>query len=155
MWLIECRNKRGEPVTREGVIRLEDATENQAVLTAVAEAAERLTKTCSVRVFTGDGHVYGAVKNRWHIRWEKNGWKNAKGKPVANAALWKRMADALQEHTCAFCRGQNPYREVMKRKLEKEIEEWNRELSRAQDLGILKIKEGKYGRVKGLQQRKK
>ena len=126
MWLIEYRNKRGEPVTREGVIRLEDATENQAVLTAVAEAVERLTKTCSVRVFTGSGHVYGAVKNRWYIRWKKNGWKNAKGKPLANAELWKRMTDALQGHMCAFCRGQNPYREVMRRKLEKEMEEWQR-----------------------------
>ena len=122
MWIVEFKKKNGDPVTRQGKIWLEDGTENRATLEAIAQAAGILTKSCSVRVFTRCGHVLGAIKNGWPKRWEKDGWINAKGKPVGNAQEWRRAMDALEPHSHSFQAGPHEYREVMQWELSKEKE---------------------------------
>lgn len=122
MWIVEYEKKSGELVTREGKIHLENGTENQITLKAIAQAAGILVKPCSVRVFTRCEHVLNAIKNGWPKRWEKDGWINAKGKPVGNAQEWKRAVDALGKHSYLFQTGRHGYQEVMQWDLNKEKE---------------------------------
>lgn len=88
MWLVEYK-RAGESITRQGMIHLDDGTENQASLMAITAAAKILTKECSIRVFTQCEHILNTVGNFWYIQWQKNDWHNAKGKPVKNAELWQ------------------------------------------------------------------
>lgn len=113
MWIVEYRKKNGELVTREGKVHLKDSTENQITLTAIAAALSILEKTCSVRVSTRCGHVLGMVKNNWPQRWEKAGWINAKGRPVANAREWQQVMAVLKRHSYTFQSGPHAYQEVM------------------------------------------
>ena len=35
---------------------------------------------------------------KWIFGWQKNGWKNAAKKPVANSDLWLQLIDAVRPH---------------------------------------------------------
>lgn len=121
MWIVEY--KRGEEsITRDGVIHLEDGTENKANLMAISEAAGILTKPCSVRVFTQCEHILNTTQNYWHIQWQKNEWRNGKGKPVKNAELWEKLMDTLQKHSCTYHSGHHEFQSVMQAELRKEME---------------------------------
>ncbi len=123
MWLVEYRKKDGTQETREGMIHLESGTENQGALMAITEAAGILTKKCSIRVFTQCEHILNTTGNQWHIQWQKNEWRNAKGKPVKNAELWQKMLEALEKHTYTFHRsGKHEFQNVMQASIRKELE---------------------------------
>ncbi len=122
MWLVEYETKSGIPVTREGMVYLEDGTENQGALAALAEAFSILTKSCSVRVFTQCEHILCSTGNFWHIQWEKNNWCNAKNKPIKNAELWQKVVESMKPHACTFHNENHSYRSVMELNLRKEME---------------------------------
>ena len=46
--------------------------------------------------------VAKAIKDRWLINWQKNGWVNSAKKPVKNQDLWKRMPALLTRHQVHF-----------------------------------------------------
>jgi ribonuclease HI len=35
---------------------------------------------------------------RWPDRWQRNGWRTAKGEPVANRALWEGLIEQAARH---------------------------------------------------------
>jgi len=41
--------------------------------------------------------VVNCFKQRWHVTWRANGWRNSQKKPVANRDLW----EPLIEHALA------------------------------------------------------
>ena len=36
------------------------------------------------------------VEGRWYERWERNGWRNSKRQPVANADLWRPLIELVR-----------------------------------------------------------
>ncbi len=40
-------------------------------------------------------YVVNCFRDRWWVRWEKNGWKNSKREPVANTDLWKPLIELV------------------------------------------------------------
>ena len=125
MWIVECM-KNGVPVTREGIIRTEKGTENQAVLEAITQAVRILNKPCSIRVFTQCKHVLTATKNGWCRKWQQDGWISAKGKPVKNADLWRELLTETDKHNVQFESGPHEYRKLMQEKVKKEMETWKK-----------------------------
>ncbi len=119
MWLVEYKKKDGTPVTRDGMIYLDESTENQASLMAVAAAVNILNKKCLIRVNTRCEHILNTIQNYWHIKWQQNGWCNAKGNPIKNAEQWKEMLVALEKHSYTFVTGHHEYREWMLRSIRK------------------------------------
>ena len=121
-WLVEFRLKNGDPETRSGIIYKESTTENALVLELIRDAFSILTKTCSVRVNTECEHVLNAMNNHWLAQWMKNGWNNAKGKPVKNAQLWQECSEQFGKHFVEFTSGFHSYRMVMQEDIKKELE---------------------------------
>lgn len=121
MYLLQFITDSGDAVTRDGIIYREQTTENALVLELVAEAFSRLTRACSVRVNTECAHVLNAMHNHWLPQWRKNGWVNAKGKPVANAGLWKAAAGLMDRHLVEVCSGWHCYRNIMDTEIRKEL----------------------------------
>ena len=38
-------------------------------------------------------YVVNCFRDRWWVRWQANGWRNAKRQPVANADLWEPLIE--------------------------------------------------------------
>ncbi len=122
MYILEYKKANGVPVTRDAVLYMERTTENILVLTLLEKALSRLTKTCSVRVNTECGHVLNVMRNHWLPQWKKNGWINAKGKPVANADLWAAVSELMGGHLVEISGGRhNCYRELMYTEIHREL----------------------------------
>jgi ribonuclease HI len=65
-----------------------DTTVRLIELTAVIEAFSALKRTPStVQLFTDSNYIVCGV-NEWLSSWLNSGWKNARGEPIANLALW-------------------------------------------------------------------
>lgn len=78
-----------------------DITANQLALVAMYRAFEALRIPCEVEVFTDSLYLRGNfVANMQN--WTLNSWLNAKGEPVANGSLWRRLEEITQPHAIRF-----------------------------------------------------
>lgn len=78
-----------------------DITANQLALVAMYRAFEALRIPCEVEVFTDSLYLRGNfVANMQN--WTLNSWLNAKGEPVANGGLWRRLEEITQPHVIRF-----------------------------------------------------
>ena len=126
MYLVEYMN--GDiPLTRQGFIHLKGGTETQATLMAMVNAFHILKKPCSAAVNVTNQTVINTLSNHWLPIWKKDGWKNAKGKPVKYEDLWQLLLDKTDKHTYTIETGHHEYREVMQMQLREEMEKWEHE----------------------------
>lgn len=78
-----------EPFTRRSASGGEAQTTNQRMeLTAVIRALEA-DPAMLVLVRSDSQYVVRCFQERWWSRWRSNGFRNAKGEPVANRDLWE------------------------------------------------------------------
>lgn len=83
-----------------------EATNNQMELMAVVEGLRALKRPgLIVEIFTDSKYVRNGMM-QWLAKWEKNGWRTAKG-PVKNKELWMELRALMSEHqvTCNWIRG--------------------------------------------------
>lgn len=88
----------GEPQASGG----ERRTTNQrmelfAVLDAVRALGDR-----PLHVHSDSTYVVNCFRDGWWVRWRRNGWRNAKKQPVANADLWEPLVDAVEAGDVVF-----------------------------------------------------
>ncbi len=74
-----------------------DTTNNRMEMTAAIEGLRALKSPCDVALHTDSRYVIDGI-TKWIFGWEKNGWKNAAKKPVANADLWQDLVVAARPH---------------------------------------------------------
>jgi ribonuclease HI len=74
-----------------------DTTNNRMELMAAIQGLEHLTRRSAVHVYTDSVYVRNGI-TAWVPRWARNGWQTADKKPVKNADLWRRLADAVAAH---------------------------------------------------------
>ena len=74
-----------------------DTTNNRMELMAPIKALDALTKPCKVTIVTDSKYVKDGITT-WIHNWKKNGWRNAKKKPVKNADLWQALDEATNGH---------------------------------------------------------
>jgi len=77
----------GEPAT----------TNNRMELMGAIEALKALKQPCAVTLHTDSKYVIDGITS-WIFGWQRNGWKNAAKKPVANADLWQDLMAATKQH---------------------------------------------------------
>ena len=81
---------KGKVATLTKTESLETMSENKAELTAILKALKRLRKECEVTIF-GESNYIKQGAERWLDGWVAAGWKNAKGKEVANKEEWQQF----------------------------------------------------------------
>ncbi len=82
-----------------------NTTNNRMELTAVIEAFNALKRdNLKIQVFTDSSYVANCFRERWHVAWEKNGWKNAKKEPVENQDLWQALLSLVNKNQVLFYR---------------------------------------------------
>jgi ribonuclease HI len=68
----------------------EPHTTNQRMeVRAVIEALKTLDGP--LHVVSDSTYVVNCFKQRWWAGWQRKGWRNSKGEPVANQDLWKEL----------------------------------------------------------------
>ena len=122
LYIVERINDKGDPKT-EAAFCFQMGTENTMVLIALIRALARIQEPASLRVFTRCGHVLHSLQNHRPVQWHKNGWKNAKGKPVHNAELWEKVLQAIEAHIYTVTDQKHSYQDWMQFEIDKKIEE--------------------------------
>ena len=77
-----------------------ETTNNRMELTAAIHALKALNQPCRVDLYTDSEYLKKGV-TEWMENWKRLGWR--RGKPgktqkLANADLWRKLDQALQEH---------------------------------------------------------
>ncbi|MBO5159602.1 MAG: hypothetical protein J6B94_08455 [Lachnospiraceae bacterium] len=119
MYVLEYILKDGTPYTVDGTESFEETRENELALKAIIAAGKRLTKPCSIRIFTGCDHILSTTHNGWYIEWQKNGWKKKNGKEVRNAALWEELVNVMDLHAVTYTKDEHSYKRWMREELSK------------------------------------
>jgi len=86
---------RGHESRLSGGERL--TTNNRMELVAAIEALTALKRPCRIALSTDSNYVKDGI-TKWIHGWQKNGWKTAARKPVANAELWRALVEASKRH---------------------------------------------------------
>ena len=84
-------------VERELAGRVESTTNNRMELLAAIHGLEALSRRCRVRLVTDSTYVRDGI-TRWVEQWKRRGWRTAKGHPVKNLDLWRRLETAAVRH---------------------------------------------------------
>ncbi len=76
-----------------------DTTNQKMELRAAIEGLEYLEQPSQVRLYSDSAYLINGMNQRWHLKWEQNGWKTANKKPVKNADLWEEVVRLSRHHT--------------------------------------------------------
>jgi ribonuclease HI len=74
-------------------------------LRAVLEALRGLgvgSEAGPIEVVSDSTYVVKCFHDRWWAKWQRNGWRNSKKEPVANADLWKPLIELVQAGEVTF-----------------------------------------------------
>lgn len=77
-------------------------TNNVAELMGVIVGLRVLNKPCEVVVTTDSSYVVNAFNKGWLAKWQRNGWKGDKNKPIKNKELWVDLLGLTQKHQVTF-----------------------------------------------------
>lgn len=81
----------------------EARTTNQRMeIKAVIEALRTLGPGRTIHVISDSTYVVNCFRDRWYVKWERNGWVNAQKKPVANADLWRELLGLYRANEVTF-----------------------------------------------------
>lgn len=81
---------------------LEPMSENKAELNVLLQALKRLRKECDVLVVGASPYIKQGVEC-WLEKWVAAGWKNAKGKDVANMEEWQQFLEFSKKYHIKIC----------------------------------------------------
>ena len=90
---LEMKTGNGKTAKVEGTFPV-TGTVNQADLQALHGALTHLTRSCRLVIHTGAAYIEKGF-TKWMSGWARAGWKNAKGKPVANRKEWLEVLKIL------------------------------------------------------------
>jgi len=91
--LLIAREKRKELSGGEA-----QTTNNRMELLAAIRSLEALTRPSAVNLYTDSKYVRDGI-SQWIENWKRNGWRNARKKPVKNADLWQQLDALNQQHS--------------------------------------------------------
>ena len=98
---LETVDRAGRLHEKEEFGEEQEITANQLALVAMYRAFEELKKPCEVEVYTDSLYLRGNFVTNL-ANWTLNSWLNAKGEPVANGGLWRRLEEITQPHVIRF-----------------------------------------------------
>lgn len=82
-----------------------NTTNNRMEITAVLEGFKALKHNdLDIEVFSDSAYVVNCFKQKWYVKWQKNGWKNSKKEPVENRELWQELISYVEKNRVTFCK---------------------------------------------------
>lgn len=107
-----------------------DTTNNRMEMTALLKAFEAIKNDGQIIwVFSDSSYLMNCFRDKWYVKWMKNGWKNSAKKDVENRDIWEKLIPYLDRHTISFFRVKGHVnlksKSVDKEKLFETFKEWN------------------------------
>jgi ribonuclease HI len=82
-----------------------NTTNNRMELYALISGLSALKEAgLHVRIFSDSAYLVECFRNKWHEKWQINGWKTTAKKPVENQDLWVELLGAVSRHKVEFYR---------------------------------------------------
>ncbi len=84
-----------------------DTTNQRMEIFAVLDALRTLGVGANgepqpIEIVSDSTYVVNCFRDRWYVNWRRNGWRNAKRQPVANADLWKPLIELVEAGDVTF-----------------------------------------------------
>ncbi len=76
------------------------STNQRMEIMAVLQALRSLDG--DLTVVSDSTYVVNCFRDKWWVRWQANGWKNAKKEPVANVDLWQPLIELVVARSPRF-----------------------------------------------------
>lgn len=92
----------GGKVHKKQVTGERKASRQSNTIQALIEAVKVLQVPCLVTIWTESEYLLEPFRQGWIQNWERNGWKNAKGRAVRNADQWQQARRVLTAHSARF-----------------------------------------------------
>ena len=92
-----------EPLT--GIAPAQNLTCHQAEMSALYKALFPIREPAHLIIYTDSAYLASSI--RWMPGWKANGWKNSKGKDIANREAWELLAQKLSGHETEFKVGEH------------------------------------------------
>ena len=117
-------------VTKELYGSEPNTTNNRMEMMALLEAFRAIKKDGqTIIAFSDSSYLMNCFRDKWYVKWQKNGWKNSKKQPVENRDLWEQIIPYLERHEITFCRVKGHVnvnsKSVDMNKLYEKFLEWN------------------------------
>lgn len=98
-WAVILVNPASNKIEKQYSGCARDTTNNRMELTAMRKAVEAWEALLPEKapIFTDSAYIANCWRDKWYVKWEKNGWKASGGKPVKNPDLWKPIVRAWQK----------------------------------------------------------
>jgi len=55
-----------------------------------------------IEIVSDSTYVVNCFRDKWWVKWQRNGWKNSKKEPVANTDLWEPLIELVQAGDVRF-----------------------------------------------------
>lgn len=101
MKLVVCNYEiscAGHEKKANGSVCLENATNKEAVLTALRDALKRFIKPCTITLRIGNPWVRAQIARGNLEKWKENGYLKSDGTEIAYRKLWEEIAGLLSAH---------------------------------------------------------
>lgn len=72
-------------------------TNNRMELRAAIAALQALKRPCRVEIYTDSQYLQRGI-TEWMPRWQRKGWRTARGGAVKNRDLWQALLEAMAPH---------------------------------------------------------
>lgn len=80
-----------------------NTTNNRMEMTALIQALSALKREgLQIDVYSDSSYLMQCMKQKWYVKWRKNGWKNASKEPVKNKELWEELLSLVEKHDIRF-----------------------------------------------------
>ena len=119
-YLLNAETSKGPHEVTELRVVEEETTVHHLTLLAFNAALGRMKKPSELHIYLEDSYVRNVFERGWLEEWKKNGWLNARNKPVVDAELWQSIVNLLDEHLYDFHVGEeHEYTEWMQWMMER------------------------------------
>lgn len=78
-----------------------DTTFNRMSLIAALEGIEILKEPCQIKLYTQCRFLKNCIEQDSVEKWQRQEWKNARGKDVAHKELWQQFLTEMEFHKIA------------------------------------------------------
>ncbi|MDR1028746.1 MAG: ribonuclease HI [Clostridiales Family XIII bacterium] len=80
-----------------------DTTNNRMEMMALIAALSALNKDGQrINVFSDSAYLTRCLRDKWYVKWQRNGWLTSAKTPVENRDLWERLLAFLPKHDFRF-----------------------------------------------------
>jgi ribonuclease HI len=78
------------------------STNNRMEMQAAIEGLKALASPSVVELYSDSAYLVNCFRDKWYVRWQKNGWMNSRREPVENKDLWEELITLHQFHDVTF-----------------------------------------------------